>query len=415
MKSLMKIIFAIIALLIISNSALAQINWVKDNQGQRLLAWNDGNLNKIISEGESTTFTTGYFGSTNGNNPSVHLLAYLKEQRTGDIVSVLADKNVNVRTQLGYDTITVDPADYPRPGNYYVTIRLNDGDEVLEDSSLKLVVQSTNHAPKFVTSPVADRIVWAFIVPIAQYDFVQGQSRPITFIGSDQDNDNLTFSYSGALPPGMNFNLLRNAASINGIPTVAGNYKFSVSVTDGRKTFVFPISFLVQADNDHDSVPDVQDNCQALPNADQADNDHDGIGNLCDTPYFTVQAQDSMISENSLLTVNFQVRDPNSEHLTVNAILPSGVAEGLVSPIEATIDSNGLGVVKIKPSWAFVQHPATGRNCCFSRDFDVTLVVSDGGEEIQDSFRVTVTDFLGFTVVRVSWFGGWGLCSEYTI
>ena len=182
MKSLMKIIFAIIALLIISNSALAQINWVKDNQGQRLLAWNDGNLNKIISEGESTTFTTGYFGSTNGNNPSVHLLAYLKEQRTGDIVSVLADKNVNVRTQLGYDTITVDPADYPRPGNYYVTIRLNDGDEVLEDSSLKLVVQSTNHAPKFVTSPVADRIVWAFIVPIAQYDFVQGQSRPITFI-----------------------------------------------------------------------------------------------------------------------------------------------------------------------------------------------------------------------------------------
>ena len=237
-------------------------------------------------------------------------------------------------------------------------------------------------------------------------------SQPANFAGIASIS---TVDGNGALPPGMNFNLLRNAASINGIPTVAGNYKFSVSVTDGRKTFVFPISFLVQADNDHDSVPDVQDNCQALPNADQADNDHDGIGNLCDTPYFTVQAQDSMISENSLLTVNFQVRDPNSEHLTVNAILPSGVAEGLVSPIEATIDSNGLGVVKIKPSWAFVQHPATGRNCCFSRDFDVTLVVSDGGEEIQDSFRVTVTDFLGFTVVRVSWFGGWGLCSEYTI
>src|SRR5581483_568145 len=35
-------------------------------------------------------------------------------------------------------------------------------------------------------------------------------------------------------------------------------------------------------DQDGDGVPDVLDNCPAVPNADQADLDHDGVGDLCD-------------------------------------------------------------------------------------------------------------------------------------
>ncbi len=38
-------------------------------------------------------------------------------------------------------------------------------------------------------------------------------------------------------------------------------------------------------DQDGDGVPDPNDNCLTVPNADQRDTDHDGYGNLCDTDY----------------------------------------------------------------------------------------------------------------------------------
>jgi hypothetical protein len=36
-------------------------------------------------------------------------------------------------------------------------------------------------------------------------------------------------------------------------------------------------------DQDHDTIPDVRDNCPTVPNTDQADADGDGIGDVCDT------------------------------------------------------------------------------------------------------------------------------------
>jgi Ca2+-binding RTX toxin-like protein len=45
------------------------------------------------------------------------------------------------------------------------------------------------------------------------------------------------------------------------------------------ETTVFPA-----VDTDGDSVPDVDDNCPAVPNPDQLDTDGDGIGDVCDAP-----------------------------------------------------------------------------------------------------------------------------------
>ncbi len=45
--------------------------------------------------------------------------------------------------------------------------------------------------------------------------------------------------------------------------------------TDQTSTEITPSS-------DDDGVPDLEDNCPSIPNADQADTDHDGVGDLCD-------------------------------------------------------------------------------------------------------------------------------------
>lgn len=50
------------------------------------------------------------------------------------------------------------------------------------------------------------------------------------------------------------------------------------------------------ADADHDGVPDTQDNCPKLSNADQQDTDHDRIGNACDSTPNGVQPQPAPVS-----------------------------------------------------------------------------------------------------------------------
>jgi len=140
MKTFLKTLTVLFLVLIMVSSAFAQINWLKEHNGETYLAWDDGNSSKTIQLGQSAKFSTGYFGSTYSSN--VHMTVNLNNMDNGQIVNEIDSKNINVGSELGYEEVTITPQDYKETaGNYVVVIRLDDGSEELVDASLVLIIE----------------------------------------------------------------------------------------------------------------------------------------------------------------------------------------------------------------------------------------------------------------------------------
>ena len=124
MKTILKLFTVLFLVLVLTTSGLAQINWLK-YYGPNYLGWDNGKLSKTITDGESATLTTGYFGSTAGS--TVLLTVNLNDQTTGKLVKTLVDsKVVKVDKELGYEEVTIGSQDYQKPGKYLVVIKLKD-------------------------------------------------------------------------------------------------------------------------------------------------------------------------------------------------------------------------------------------------------------------------------------------------
>ena len=197
MKQGFKLLTVLLMTLLLTLSATAQINWLKQDGGINYLAWDDGSISKTISYGNSATFTTGYFGST--ASQKVKLTATINSKTDGKIVSTIFSEEVNVANNLGYKIITVLPEHYQnKAGEYIIVIKLKDANSELVDTSLYLKVNQMiiqippdlfiNHAP--VMNNIANKQV------------IENKNVQFTVSATDAENDDLTFEARACLKIG---------------------------------------------------------------------------------------------------------------------------------------------------------------------------------------------------------------------
>jgi hypothetical protein len=127
----------------------------------------------------------------------------------------------------------------------------------------------------------------------------------------------------------------------------------------------------VDADADDDGIPDVNDNCPLIANADQADTDGDQIGDACDeappanrAPVVQTAAQDASGNEGSALTTDGAFSDPDGDSLTITKFSGAG-----------TVTDNEDG------TWSWTYTPNDNLTGTV-----VVEAIDDGGLTVQDSF-----------------------------
>src|SRR3989344_2190512 len=192
MKQGFKLLVVLLMTLLLTISATAQINWLKQDGNVKYLAWDNGSNSKTIYKGDTAAFTTGYFGST--VSQTVKLTVTINDKNDGKIVSTLVSKNVNVANTLGYELIAVLPEHYKsKAGEYIIVIKIKDANTEVVDSSLYLKVKPVliinipplNHAP--VMNNVDNKEV------------KENQNLQFTVSATDPDNDDLTFEARACL------------------------------------------------------------------------------------------------------------------------------------------------------------------------------------------------------------------------
>ncbi len=199
-KRIISIVFAILIIfLLLSSTVLAQVNWLKESNGELYLAWDNGTKSEEIKNGDSAVLHSGYFFSTISD--TVRMTVRLNSVATGQTVKILADKYVDVSQNMGYETITVNPADYNHHfGEYIIIVKLKDSNSELVDSSLFLKVK-----PKLLIPPGGIEIPFPipnnppFVLPIPNQDVDEEELLEFNVIGLDLDNDRLTYEYQRKL------------------------------------------------------------------------------------------------------------------------------------------------------------------------------------------------------------------------
>ena len=190
MKQGFKLLTVLLLTLLLTVSATAQINWLKQDGSVKYLAWDNGSHSKTIYNGNSATFTTGYFGSTAGQ--IIHVTVTINSKTDGKIVKTLVSKDVNVGNSLGYQVITVLPEHYKnKVGEYIIVIKLKDANKEEVDTSLYLKVK-----PNLILKvpPIAVFISTApDMNAVPDKEVFENQNLQFTVSATDVNGDDLTY------------------------------------------------------------------------------------------------------------------------------------------------------------------------------------------------------------------------------
>ncbi len=235
MKQGFKLLTVVLFTLLLAAGAAAQINWLKQDGGLKYLAWDDGSNGKTINNGNTATFTTGYFGST--ISKKVTLTATINNKDDGKIVNTLVSKKVNVADTLGYEVITILPEHYnDKAGEYIIVIKIKDANTELVDSSLYLKVEPFIIKPIFIPEPDSEPFIPIFLIPINLNDapemdhlddkeVKENSNLQFTFSAADADDDKLTYEAKASVKLGNYY--LSLPVSLLGVSFDSDTGKFS--------------------------------------------------------------------------------------------------------------------------------------------------------------------------------------------
>src|SRR3989344_7742123 len=198
MKQGFKLLVVLLMTLLLTISATAQINWLKQDGNVKYLAGDNCSNSNTIYKGDTAAFTTGYFGST--ISQTVKLTVTINNKNDGKIVSTLVSKNVNVANTLGYELIAVLPEHYKsKAGEYIMVIKIKDANTEVVDSSLYLKVK-----PTFILKPTPMINHAPVMNNVDNKNIKENQNLQFIVSATDADNDALTFEAKACLKIGGN-------------------------------------------------------------------------------------------------------------------------------------------------------------------------------------------------------------------
>lgn len=152
---------------------------------------------------------------------------------------------------------------YVTPGSYTAALTVTDAFGGVAVENLAVEVSNAAPVPLLEASPSAGA------APLA-----------VSFNGSASDPDGDIASIAWDFGDGAT----ASGADVNHV-FVQGAYTVTLTATDGYGAAASTTHAIVAEappDTDGDGIPDLSDNCPAVPNTDQADGDGDGVGNACD-------------------------------------------------------------------------------------------------------------------------------------
>ncbi|MFP6633843.1 MAG: hypothetical protein VCD16_14515, partial [Planctomycetota bacterium] len=150
---------------------------------------------------------------------------------------------------------------------------------------------------------------------------------------------------------------------VHGWNIMSGDFILTISSGDG---------FQLEADIDLDGIPDPEDNCVDIANADQADADGDGVGDACDLPVVDPDTPENDLCEGALdLFFEKQVG-------ANGAVLLSSLVMGSTVRATRDIDSSFCGASTAPGVWYSLSGTGaliTAETCGVFSDYDTRLSV----------------------------------------